>query len=198
MIPILYKQNETNFEHNGLGLLVDTISCYPEETRNGSYELELTYPVGSFLYSELKANRWIKARADDRHEPQLFRIYYISKPINGKITIKAEHISYLLKDNFVETLNYTGNCQGALNTLNNSATFQTGFTFYSDVSGSKNFSFDLRNFWECIIGKDDSIVSQFGTGIDIVRNNKNVSLLNSGGQDNNVLISYKKNLTGFT
>lgn len=198
MIPILYKENETDFYHNGLGLLVDTIYCYPEETRNGSYELELTYPVKSFLYEEIKANRWIKAKANDRYEAQLFRIYYISKPINGSITVKAEHISYLLKDNFIEILNYTGNCNGILNALNNTAAFATGFNFYSDVTATNSFSFDLRNFWECIIGKDDSVISQFGTGIDIVRNNKNISLLNSGGENNNVLIAYKKNLTGFT
>lgn len=198
MIPILYSENETNFNHNGLGLLVDTIYCYPEETRNGAYELELAYPVNSAMYKEIKANKWIKAKANDRFEQQLFRIYYISKPINGKITVKAEHISYLLKDNFVESLNITSDCNGVLNALNNSATFATGFNFYSDVVATRNFSFDLRNFWECIIGKDDSIVSQFGTGMDIVRDNKNISLLNNCGQDNNVLIAYKKNLTGFT
>ncbi len=198
MIPILYSENETNFNHNGLGLLVDTIYCYPEETRNGAYELELAYPVNSAMYKEIKANKWIKAKVNDRFEQQLFRIYYISKPINGKITVKAEHISYLLKDNFVESFNITSDCNGVLNALNNSATFATGFNFYSDVVATRNFSFDLRNFWECIIGKGDSIVSQFGTGMDIVRDNKNISLLNNCGQDNNVLIAYKKNLTGFT
>lgn len=198
MIPTLYSQNETNFNHNGLGLLADTIYCYPDEIRNSSYELELAYPVFSDMYKELKANRWIKAKANDRFEAQLFRIYFISKPINGRITVKAEHISYLLKDNFIEILNYTGDCNGVLNALNAAATFTTGFTFNSNVIGNKNFNFDLRNFWDCVIGKDDSIISQFGTGIDIVRNNKNISLLINGGQDNNVLIAYKKNLTGFT
>jgi phage minor structural protein len=198
MIPIIYAENETNFNHNGLGLLADTIYCNVDEVRNGSYELELAYPVNSPMYKEIKAKRWIKAKANDRFEPQLFRIYNISKPINGKVTVKAEHISYLLKDNFIEILNYAGNCNGALNALNSSATFPTGFTFYSNVTTSKNFTFDLRNFWECIIGKDDSIISRFGTGIDIVRNNKNISLLTNGGQDNNVLIAYRKNLTGFT
>lgn len=198
MTPIIYAENETDFSHNGIGLLVDTIYCYPEEARNSDFEVEVAYPIFSRMYKEIKANRWIKAKANDRFEPQLFRIYFISKPINGKITVKAEHISYLLKDNFIESLNYTGGCNGVLNALNSAATFSTGFTFASNVSGSKNFAFDLRNFWECIIGKDDSIISQFGTGIDIVRNNKNISLLSNGGQDNNVLIAYKKNLTGFT
>ena len=101
MIPGLYAENETNFSHNGLGLLADTIYCYPEEIRNSNYEIELAYPVFSRMYKEIKANRWIKAKANDRFEPQLFRIYYISKPIGGKITVKAEHISYLLKDNFI-------------------------------------------------------------------------------------------------
>ena len=35
MIPRLYEAKENNFDHNGLGLLVDTISCIVTEEQNG-------------------------------------------------------------------------------------------------------------------------------------------------------------------
>ncbi|MVX62234.1 hypothetical protein GKZ28_00780 [Clostridium chromiireducens] len=196
MIPILYDAHETNFNHNGIGLLIDTIYCEPEEERNESYELELAYPVGSFLYEEIQGNRIIKARANDRFGLQLFRIYYISKPLNGKIIVKAEHISYKLKDNFSETVNYEGNCQGALNALNNNAAFPTGFNFYSDISMSAKFTADKQNFWDCIKGSEGSIVDTYGNGPDIVRDNFNISVKQEGGEDNSILIAYRKNLTG--
>lgn len=198
MIPILYKEKETDFSSNGLGLLKDTVSCYAEEERNETYELSLTYPVGSFLYNEIKCNRYIKAKANNRYGPQIFRIYYISKPIGGKITVKAEHISYELKDNFVEKVDITGNCQSALNALNKNSAFSSGFTFKSDITTSSKFSIELTNLWECIKGSSGSIIDTYGNGADIIRNNFNISVVNNGGQDNDVLIAYKKNLTGFT
>lgn len=196
MIPILYEANETKFNHNGLGLLSDVIYFEVEEERNESYEAEMAYPINSRLYSELKGNRIIKAKANDRFETQLFRIYYISKPLYGKIIVKLEHISYKLKDNFIEAVNYTGDCQGALNAMNNNAAFPTGFTFKSDIAMSTNFIVDKKNFWKCIKGESGSIVDTYGNGADIVRDNFNISVMKEGGLNNNVLISYQKNLSG--
>ena len=77
MIPILYDKTETEFKSNGLGLLVDTSSCYVEEERNELYELTLSYPVDSFLYDSIEPNRYIKAKSNNKYEPQIFRIYYV-------------------------------------------------------------------------------------------------------------------------
>ena len=40
MLPKLYGAKETNFEHNGIGILVDTISCLVVEEINGMYNGE--------------------------------------------------------------------------------------------------------------------------------------------------------------
>ena len=198
MIPILYDYNEIDFKSNGLGLLLDCTSCYIEEERNETYELELTYPVGSFLYNEIKCNRYVKAKANNRYSPQIFRIYHISQPINGEITVNAEHISYKLNDNFIEKATCTGNCQTALNTLNSNAAFPTGFKFYSDISMSANFNIELVNLFDSIKGTEGSIIDTYGNGADIVRDNFNLSVVQNAGQDNNILIAYQKNMTGFT
>ena len=94
MIPILYEKNETDFAHNGIGFLADTIRCEVIEERNGVYELTLQYPITGQWYKEIKEGCIIKAKANETSDLQLFRIYKSGKPINGIVTFNAEHISY--------------------------------------------------------------------------------------------------------
>ena len=94
MIPALYYKNETTFTHNGVGLLSEAVKATVTEERNGSYELSLQYPITGRFYSEITEGAIIKAKANETSEPQLFRIYKSSKPINGIVTYSAEHISY--------------------------------------------------------------------------------------------------------
>ena len=73
--PVLYSATETNFEHNGLGILRDIVECYVEEEHNGLFELKLSYKVNGHLYDELEEGNIIKADASDRLRGQLFRIH---------------------------------------------------------------------------------------------------------------------------
>ena len=93
MIPILYEGNETAFTSNGLGRLADAISCKVVEERNATYELEMTYPISGVHYDDLAENRIILAKPFDGGTPQPFIIYKITRPLNGKVTVNAEHIS---------------------------------------------------------------------------------------------------------
>lgn len=197
MIPILYRATEIEFNSNGIGFLKDTIECIVTSEANGLYELELIYPIGSFLFEEIKKQRIIKAKANNIHDPQLFRIYYISKPLQGKIKIKAEHISYDNRKNFVEKLEYIGNCIGALNALNNAAAYESGFNFNSDILMTAAYNVNKKNILSAIAGTKGSIIDTYGNGPDIVRDNFNISVLVNGGNDNDVLIAYRKNLKGF-
>ena len=79
---------------NGVGILSDAISCVITEELNGEFELEMEYPITGIHYSELIMRRLICAKPNPTDNPQLFRIYDISKPINGVVTINAHHISY--------------------------------------------------------------------------------------------------------
>ena len=59
MIPILYSETEREFKTNGIGRLVDAISCTVTEERNGEYELEMEYPESGKLFKELKHSRGV-------------------------------------------------------------------------------------------------------------------------------------------
>ena len=96
MIPILYSETEREFKTNGIGRLVDAISCTVTEARNGVYELEMEYPETGKLFKELKHSRIIGVIPSEDASIQGFRIYKISKPISGTVTVSAEHISYQL------------------------------------------------------------------------------------------------------
>lgn len=90
----LYEHNETEFKTNGLGSLIDAASCSVHEERNGEFELTMEYPVTGRHFSDLIMRRIIFARPNPHDNAQPFRIYSISKPINGVVSINARHISY--------------------------------------------------------------------------------------------------------
>ena len=94
MIPILFAATETDFTHNGIGRLVDCLRCEVTEERNGMFEVEFDYPVNGSHFEDIICGRIIAVRHDDTDDIQPFDIYYQSKPINGLVTFRAQHISY--------------------------------------------------------------------------------------------------------
>ncbi len=91
---ILYEQDETEFKSFGIGPLKEITSCRVVEKLNGGYECEFNYPITGIHFKDIINRRivLVKPNMVDREQP--FRIYSISKPIKGLITVKCEHISY--------------------------------------------------------------------------------------------------------
>ncbi|MFL8798958.1 MULTISPECIES: phage tail spike protein [unclassified Clostridioides] len=191
----LYKANETNFKNNGLGILKDAVEAKITEELNGLFELEFTYYVGSFLFDEIDYNKIVMADASPKLKNQLFRIYYISKELDGKILVKAEHISYDLLNNFIETLELKNvTCEEVLNQIFRSCTEENRFVGYSDITGNKDFSISCVSPHNAI----SDIKELFNNKSKLKRDNFNISLLNNIGESNNVLLAYRKNITGLT
>ena len=94
MIPVLYPPNTTDFATFGRGVLTDTVSCEVTEERNGVFECLLKYPVSGQHYGLITKECIIKAKPNDTAADQAFRIYRITKPLNGIVTIYGQHISY--------------------------------------------------------------------------------------------------------
>ena len=93
MKPILFAENSNTFTTNGIGRLSDAISCVITEERNGQYELEMVYPSSGIHYEDIALRKIIVAKPSANASIQPFRIYNISKPIKGRVTIDAQHIS---------------------------------------------------------------------------------------------------------
>ena len=90
----LFPKDATDFTNNGLGSLTEATSCQVTEERNGMFELEMQYPVSGQHYNDIDHKSIILAKPNPYDKPQPFRVYAISKPIDGIVTINAEHLSY--------------------------------------------------------------------------------------------------------
>ena len=195
MIPILYKADSVDFSTFGIGALIDTTSCLVTEERNGSYELVLKYPTNGFLYSEIKKERIIKAKPNDTSQSQVFRIYRITTPINGAISVYAQHISYDLAniavtpfslENVPPTL--------AIETVLANAVIPHSFTFQTDYSSSKDFKVEKpQSIRACLGGTKGSLLNQWGGEFEW--DNFKIIHHQGRGSNNGVVIEYGKNLT---
>lgn len=194
MIPKLYDAAETAFTSEGLGRLSDAISCIVTEERNGKYELELEYPVDGIHFSEIAHSRYIYAKPSDSGSPQPFSVYNISKPIDGKCTIKAEHISYRLSNIPVEPCEAT-TCAGALNTLKLKAVESCPFSFWTDKTSSGTFKVkEPASLRSRLAGSEGSILDAFGGG-EYEWDGMTVKLYAQRGFNRGVTLRYGKNIT---
>ena len=194
MIPILYAGTEQNFTNNGLGRLSDAISCKVTEERNGTFELEMTYPITGIHYGDIALNRIILAKTEEGGANQAFIIYSITRPIDGIATIKANHISYILNGIVVMPFDAVS-VADAMSKINTNAVIATPFTFTTDIDSQIAFSFDTpRSIRSLLGGEQGSLLDTYG-GYDYRFNNFQVSLLADRGNNNGVVLRYGKNLT---
>lgn len=195
MKPILYAANETAFSTNGLGTLYDAITCTVEEERNGKYELTMDYPVGGIHFDEIAHSRFILAKPADNSDPQPFSIYAISKPIDGKCTINAEHISYRLTNIPVVPPIESTSPADALQELKTKAAETCPFTFWTDKTSSGTFSVkEPKSIRSLLAGSEGSILDSFGGG-EYQWDKFAVKLYQQRGSDNGVTLKYGKNIT---
>lgn len=94
MIPILFETNGTDFTSNGIGRLTDAISCVITQNNEGTYELEMVYPITGIYANEITNNRCIYAKPERGKGNQPFIIRNIEKTIDGKMKITARHKCY--------------------------------------------------------------------------------------------------------
>ena len=191
--PILYSATETDFSNNGLGILGDCVSCEVTEEANGIFELVMQYPMGGIHYEDIADRSIIKAKSDQFRDPQLFRVYAISKPMSGIVTISAEHISYDLSG--IPVAPFTaGSVSLALADLKNNAVTDCPFDFWTDKDTSGTFSVSVPSSIRSRLGGvTGSILDVYGGEFEF--DNYTVKLHNSRGMNRGVSIRYGKNLT---
>ena len=189
----VYDSREINFENNGLAILDNCIRCEVEEELNGYYGLELEYPMFSNKTKYLVEDNIIKAPTP--MGVQLFRIYRPVKNMST-LTFYCRHIFYDLLDNFIESYR-TGNVTGnrVLSGILANTQYSNNFKGNSNISTIADAYYVRKNPVAAIMGEEkNSFLNRWGG--EILRDNFNISILNSIGRDNGVTISYAKNLLG--
>jgi len=194
MIPILHPADSTSWLTFGLGALSDAISCEVLEERNGQYELEMTYPVSGQHYLELALRKIILAKPNFSDNPQPFRIYNISRPLNGIVTVSAQHICYDLSGYVVSPFSAVG-VQSALVALTANATpSPCPFTFESDMSGGGTMEVTKPMSIRALMGGTEGSILDHWTG-EWSYNGRTCRFDANRGMDRGVTIRYGKNLT---
>lgn len=207
MIPKLFSSTAKEFTTNGIGPLADAISCVVTEERNGIFELEMEYPIDGLHFSDIAEDKIIVASASDdtyydgTHN-QAFRIYKISRPINGVVTIYAEHISYLLSKMVVMPFEVKNvNVATALDAIvSNAAGYGQSNPFpftFSPINKTTVGSLKVEEpkaIRNLLGGETGSVLDAFDGG-EYKFDNFRVYLYSSRGSDNGVVLRYGKNLT---
>lgn len=191
---ILYETGTTDFSKNGLGFLNDVISANVIDAINGEYSLTFEYPIDSTMSNEIKEGRIVKCKVADGSY-QCFIIKNIVKTYE-EMTVKCNHLFYLLLDDFAEDIYPQGLSpkpflEWVLARLN----YQLPFTVTSDISSTATARYVRRNAVDIILGdSDNTMKSLFGMELD--RNNWNIGLKARLGANNGEKLIYGKNING--
>lgn len=193
MKPILFPSTATEFNTQGLGVLTDAISCTVNEERNGAFELTMQYPDTGVHFDEITDRCIIYAIPSPYRAPQPFRIYRITRPMDGIIMVYAQHITYDLSG--VPLNPFTAvNAPDALSKLSLNAAVDSPFTFWTDKATVASFAVSTPSSTRSVLGgSSGSILDVYGGEYEW--DGFTVRLYGHRGYDNGVVISYGKNLT---
>ena len=195
--PILYKANETNFEHLGVSVLSDTSKCYVSREKNGIYILEFDYPVNGKDVDKIKEGMYIKSDAGYRTKNQRFIVSKITKTQN-EFKIYCQHISQVktTMNAIRPDITITGSAMMALTTWrDNLLDSREEFFVQSDISTVNSTTWKvehIENARDALGGKAGSILDVWGGEYEF--DNLNITLHKSMGIDNPTIIAYGKNL----
>lgn len=193
MKPVLFAPSATSFNTNGLGTLVDCISCSVKEERNGEYELEMTYPVSGQHFSDIEMSGIICAEPARGRTRQPFRIYKITRPINGKVKICAQHISYQLTH--IPVFPFSAQTLAhALNGFVSNAAQPCPFTFTADFTSSASYAMGTpASIRSMLGGTRGSIIDVYGGEWEF--DGYSCILHRARGENRGVTLRYGKNIT---
>lgn len=190
--PILYAPNEIDFHHNGFGILSDCISCLVTEVANGSYEVEMKYPMDGIHFDEIKDLSIIKVKSNALSGYQLFRIYGKTKPISGIVSFSGAHISYDLSGIPISPF-YANNVKDALAGFNAFAAISCPFSFWTDKESNGTFNVFVPSSIRSVLGgSDGSILDVYGGEYEF--DNYTVKLHKNRGTNRGLSVRYGKNL----
>lgn len=184
----IFSASDTDFTSNGEVVISNATKANVHKADNGDYYLD--FECGLEYVDYIIANNIIVAPTPQGD--QAFRITSFDAT-RKKITAKAWHIfydsaNYLIADSYV----VDKNCNDALDHLNTATDTQSPFTTLSNVQTIDSYRCVRTSLQEAI-----SVLLQRWGG-HLVRDNWNIKIMNSIGQDNGVTIQYKKNLKEIT
>lgn len=191
MIPVLFPASETTFTSHGIGDLVDAISCNVD-MKDEQYELSMEYPVDGSHFSDIGQNKFILAKPNQTDDQQPFRVYRITKPIKGRVTVYGRHLGYDLSGIPVQPFKATSAADFATKLAAN-VLVTCPFTFQTDIVKTEDLEFDYP------MSAREMIMQWAETyGGELVFDKYTVRLVQSAGQNRGEVIRYGVDLVDAT
>lgn len=187
MIKLFNNPSENSFSSNG-DIIINPIKAKVHKEDNGDFYLDIETDLSYIDY--LKENNIIVAPTPQGE--QAFRINNVQKT-KSKLSTKAYHVfydseNYLINDSYV----VEKNCNVALDYLNSATSDPSPFTTLSDVDTVASYRCVRTSLYEAI----KTVLERWGG--HLVRDNFNIKIMQSIGQDNGVVVRYAKNLKDIT
>lgn len=179
----VFGQLDKNFTSNG-DVVLRPLKARVTKNDNGDYLLDLE--CGLEYVDYIVEGNIITANTPTGD--QAFRIGNVTKS-KWKIVTKCYHVyydsrNYLIADSLVE--NRT--CDYAIKHLNSATEPTSEFTVSSDITSLNSFRCVRKSLYEAI----QTIIEKWGG--HLVRDNFNIQIKDSIGQDNGIIVQYKKNI----
>ncbi|MEJ6349017.1 phage tail spike protein [Holzapfeliella sp. He02] len=184
----IYKNDEAEFNTQGLGILKDVLSARTveevQENGNVKLELELEYPSHTPLSQYLKETNFIKCGSD------IFEIFDVEE-VNSVINVTAQAYDYrYMKFPFNNggKITATGTPQQILTTAMTLVDGLGNFSIYSDVDTVISIDGEYDNLGKLI----EDILSQ--TKMELQHGFNKMSLLKNRGHDSDLILRDDKNV----
>ena len=183
----VFGQTDTSFASNG-DVVLKPLKAKVHKKDNADYYLDLETGLDYVDYI-VEGNIVV---ANTPQGDQAFRIGNVQKT-KTKLTSKCYHVfydskNYLIADSYV----VDKTCNDALDHLNSATEPQSEFTTISDVGTVDSYRCVRKSLYEAIM----TVISRWGG--HLVRDNFQIEIRASIGQDNGVTVQYKKNLKDIT
>ena len=184
----IFNASDNVFTTNGNIVVSNAKKANVHKTDNGDFYLD--FECGLEYADYISANNIIVANTPQGD--QAFRISSFDTT-GKKITVKAWHVyydskNYIIADSYV----VNQNCNNALDHLNGATDVPSPFTTLSNVQTINSFRCVRKSLQEAI----NTVLERWGG--HLVRDNWDISIMNTIGHDNGVTIQYKKNLKEIT
>ena len=179
----VFRDTDKIYNTNG-DVVIAPIKARVHNSDNGDYYLELT--CGAEYNDYIEANNIIVAPTPNG--AQAFRIREVEKKAK-RLECKAWHVfydslNYLIADSYA----FNMTAEQALNHFNDATDTESPFTMQSDITSVNNLRVVRASLGEAIT----QVIERWGG--HLVRDNFNISVKASIGQDNGIIIQYRKNL----
>ena len=179
----IYPSDEKLFNNNGIKIL-KPLQAFITKEDNGEYYIELKDTIDNIDYYQ--ANLIIRVPT-----PWGYQCFRLTNPEikNKTLTCKGYHLyfdtrNYLIYDSYV----VDKNCNDALDHLNNACDRETPFTFISDIPTLASYRCIRHSLEEAVAVCIDRYNGH------LIRDNYNVEIRSSIGEDRGVVLSYAKNI----